>query len=122
MTSQPDSGLAVLDPVALDTLKRIGGGDVAFVQEMVQIFLEDTPPRLEEIERGLARGDLVAISKAAHSVKGGASNFGATHFRGIAEQLEHRSKAGEAEPLAELFAQLKTEYPRVVAALQAACT
>lgn len=110
---------ATLDANAIATLLRIGGGDAAFVQEMVQIFLEDTPPRLAEIEQGLARADLVAVTKAAHSVKGGASNFGATEFRALAEQLEHRSKAGDAAALPEIFAALQVEYPRVVVALRA---
>lgn len=110
---------AVLDPNALDTLRRIGGGDVEFFAEMVQIFLEDSPPRLREISAALARGDVVAVYKAAHSLKGGASNFGAVEFRALAEKLEHAGKAGDVAALPGIFAALDAEYPRVVAALQA---
>lgn len=46
------------------------GGDEELMVELVELFLEDLPERLQEIEAALAAGDAEALSRAAHTLKG----------------------------------------------------
>jgi HPt (histidine-containing phosphotransfer) domain-containing protein len=108
-----------IDSRALDNLRRIGGEPASsFLHEMVQIFVEDSPPRLAEIEAASARADGTALAKAAHSLKGAGSNFGAHRFRALCEALERAGKAGEFASVATLLSSLRTEYEQVLAALR----
>jgi HPt (histidine-containing phosphotransfer) domain-containing protein len=109
-----------IDPAALANLRTIGGGDDAFVAEIVQMFREDTPPHLDELDKFAVSGDAVHLAKAAHGLKGSASNFGAAHFRTLTERIEHLAKAGDLAAAPAAIAALRTEYARVIAALEAA--
>jgi HPt (histidine-containing phosphotransfer) domain-containing protein len=89
------------------------------VAEIVQMFREDTPPQLDALDSHAAGGDTVRLAKVAHGLKGSASNFGAQHFRSITERLEHLAKAGNLADAPAAIAELRTEYARVLAALEA---
>ena len=108
-----------IDPVALANLHTIGGGDPAFVAEIVQMFREDTPPRLEELDACVAAGDAERLAKVAHSLKGSVSNFGAKHLRTLLEHLEAIARSNDLSRAAASVAALRTEYDRVLAALAA---
>lgn len=75
-----------IDPVALDNLRALG--DEAFLQEIIDIFLTDTPKRVDELRQATVSGDQATFVRAAHSIKGSASNLGAEQLRAIAATLE----------------------------------
>ena len=90
------SGAAACDPAselrALDrslALSRVGG-DVELLQEIAQLFLEDAPNMLAAIDLALRSGDAHALERAAHSLKGSVSNFGAQCAYEAAFSLETR--------------------------------
>jgi len=101
----------------MENLRQIGGGDDSFLDEIVQMFREDTPPRLDELDECMAKGDAVRLGKVAHGLKGAASNFGAKHFRTLAEQLEHAGKNGNLAAGPAACAALRSEFTRILAAL-----
>jgi HPt (histidine-containing phosphotransfer) domain-containing protein len=109
-----------IDPAALANLKEIGGGDAAFVVELIVMFGEDSPPRLEGIATALAGGDAAEVAKNAHSLKGTGANFGAERFRSLAQAIETAGKAGDLTNVPPLLAELRSEFERVRAALDAA--
>lgn len=83
----------MIDPEAIENLRALNPDDGnAFLRDIVGIFLEDTPQRLAELRQSLLSGDQITFTRAAHSIKGSASNLGATQLRAIAEKLEHHSK------------------------------
>ncbi len=45
-------------------------GDVAFVEELTQAFLNLCPLAMKELHAGLLAGDPTAVSRTAHSLKG----------------------------------------------------
>ena len=115
----PDPLPPPIDLASLANLRTIGGDDAAFVAEIVQMFREDTPPRLEELDACVASGDADRLAKVAHSLKGSASNFGAAHLRTLLVQLEAIAKSGHLAEAPASIAELRTEYARVLAALDA---
>ncbi len=109
-----------IEQAALTNLRTIGGGDESFVAEIVQMFREDTPPHLDELATCAAANDSVRLAKVAHGLKGSAGNFGAKHFRSITERIEAIAKSGDLSAAPATIEELRAEFARVLAALDAA--
>lgn len=108
-----------LDPQAIEELRALNPGDVSFLRELIQIYLDDSPKQIADIEQSLAQGDAPRLTRAAHSLKGSSANFGAGQLRAICETVE---QLGRSSALAEVPAHLpglKAEYDRVKVALEA---
>jgi HPt (histidine-containing phosphotransfer) domain-containing protein len=109
----------VLDPAAIAALRDLNPGGDSFFRDLVQIFLDDSPQRIADIEQSLVKGDARQLTLAAHSLKGSSANFGAGQLRALSEQLELRGRQGSlGDAPAQLLA-LKDEFARVRAALEA---
>jgi HPt (histidine-containing phosphotransfer) domain-containing protein len=95
----------VIDPEAIENLRALTPEDPeSFLKDIISIFVEDTPLRLAELQKSMAAGDRIIFTRAAHSIKGSASNLGAMQLRALASELEQRSKT---EELSTLDARLK---------------
>lgn len=107
----PPIPMAVIDLQAIENLRSLNPDDNdEFLRELTGIFLEDTPKRLTELDTSLASGDNGAFTRAAHSIKGSASNLGATQLRAAAEKLEHHSRKEGLNGVAEMIATVKAEF------------
>jgi len=115
----PPQPKPVLDPAAIEALRALNPGDDSFFRDLVQIFLDDSPQRIAEIEQALARGDTRQLTLAAHSLKGSSSNFGADRLRSLSEQLEQLGRQGSLGSVPAHLLALKDEFARVRAALDA---
>ena len=113
MSDNPPLDLQVID--ALRALSPESGGD--FLRELVEIYLRDTPERLTELEQALVRQDAAMVTRAAHSIKGSSSNFGAKRLAQFAQEIEAQGKASNFSAAAAAVADLKAEYARVAQAL-----
>ncbi len=110
---------SVIDPQAIENLRALNPDDNdEFLREIVNIYLEDTPLRIKELEDSLAAKDAGKFTRAAHSVKGSSSNLGAVAVRNVAEKIEHDSRSKGFEGAESLIAQLKHDYARAEAELK----
>jgi HPt (histidine-containing phosphotransfer) domain-containing protein len=103
---------------AIEDLRALNPDDDSFLRELIQIYLDDSPKQIAEIEQSLAQGDSLRLTRAAHSLKGSSAYFGAGPLRALCEKIE---QLGRSAALAEILAQLpdlKAEYDRVKAALE----
>lgn len=108
-----------IDSEAIENLRALNpDDDDAFLKEIIGIFLEDTPQRIAELKECLAGFDQPRFTRAAHSIKGSASNLGATHVRAIAEKLEHQSRNSGLNGLEELLGSLESVFAVAKAELQ----
>lgn len=76
---------AGFDPLPLARLREL---DADVSRESVRALLDDSPRELELIRAALADRDAAAARRAAHSLKGGASQLGAQRVAGLCAQLE----------------------------------
>ena len=108
-----------IDPQVIEGLRALSpdSGD-EFLRELVDIYLQDTPERLVELERALARQDAPTVSRAAHTIKGSSSNFGAQELARLAQAIELSGKASDLAAAAAAAPGLKAEYLRVAEALK----
>lgn len=110
----------VLDPDALAALQAVSPDDGGqFFNELIDIFLTDTPARLGEITVGLQKQDAPGVMRAAHSIKGSAGNFGAGSLAKIAYEIEHAARDSKLAEVPALVPTIEAEFARVQAALLA---
>lgn len=77
------------DPaVALATVS----GDREFLLEVATVFVGECPKLLGAAQQALTAGDPVALQRSAHTIKGGARNFGAAPVMQAARKLEELSR------------------------------
>lgn len=112
MTEQP-----LLDPDVWETLRALDD-DPAFLDELIDLFIDDALPRAERVRAGLATGDLTTARAAAHSIRGTAGNIGATHVAALATTIEHDLEAGAGVSAARAD-ELHDALRQVVTALEA---
>lgn len=113
------SELPVLDFEAIESLRSLSAeGDDSFLKEIVAIFVGDTPGRLLEMRTAFAAGDQTTFSRAAHSLKGSASNLGAVRLRAVAEELERLSREGPLDGLDRHLPRVEAEFATAKAALE----
>ena len=107
----------VLDPNAISRLKEWGGEKL--LGQMIRLFLENAPGRMEQIRGGLGGGDPTEAEKGAHSLKSSAANIGAMHVRDLAAEVERSTSGGDSVTAAQVLPQLEDAFAQAIAALEA---
>jgi CheY-like chemotaxis protein len=97
-------------------LRELGGE--AFVGEMIDLFLDFAPRKIDEARRALAGGQLEACRRAAHSLKAGAANLGAELVYELAGRIEQLAAENKPQPLATLLPSLAAAFGQLRARLQ----
>jgi two-component system, sensor histidine kinase and response regulator len=108
----------VLDRKTLDDLRALQEEDEPdLLAELIDLFLQDTSPRMSTMEQALAEGDASAVAQVAHSLKGSCGNLGAKQMSELCAQLEATAHSGDLVQARKLFPHLQQEYARVHDAL-----
>ena len=107
--SRPDS-MPILDASLLDSLRTLRfDGEPDPVIEIIDLFLRDTPSRLEEAIASFHRRNAIGIQEAAHTLKGSANNLGARRLGAAAGRLENQASTGRWDLIDELLRAATTE-------------
>jgi HPt (histidine-containing phosphotransfer) domain-containing protein len=111
---QRDGRDRLVDPDVLGALRQFRvPGEQDPVQQVVDVFVEVTPGRLNELLQAAARRDQQAVREIAHTLKGSAGMVGANAMRALAAEVEQFADRGGEESiarvrrLAEMFARTK---------------
>jgi two-component system, sensor histidine kinase and response regulator len=91
-----------------EALGRIEG-DEELLDEMCQIFLENSPKLLGKLQQAVAAGDADAVMRAAHSLKGEASYLHATGTSDAARQLEEMGRKKDLARAGDALAVLEQQ-------------
>ena len=97
-------------------LDRVGG-DVELLQEIASIFLEEYPGLFAEIRAAVAAKNPRQLERAAHSLKGSVSNFGAEDATSAAYNLEKIGREGRMQDAPGAQDLLERELERLRPAL-----
>ncbi len=100
---------------ALDELE----GDEEIYQEVLEIYLEDTPDIIERILEAYSTGDCESLSMEAHSLKSSSRAIGGIQLSNIAAQLEADSGAGNLGGAPELISQIEAGFIDLISAIAA---
>lgn len=108
-----------INMAVIDELLSLGDeGDASLLTDLIQMFLEDAPVKLNSIKTGFAKRDMAIVEKAAHSMKGSAGNLGATEVQNLCDQLQQACRNGNPELIAGLVSQLEKPFLEVLRELR----
>jgi HPt (histidine-containing phosphotransfer) domain-containing protein len=93
---------SAIDRAAFERLVEMTGGDLDFVDDLVDTYLEDGAAQVAALEAAVAAGrapdDLV---RPAHSLKSSSLNVGALRLGGICRELEEAARSGAVPDAAD---------------------
>jgi two-component system, sensor histidine kinase and response regulator len=96
------------------------GGDRELLDELLTIFTQDAPTRLEAIRRALAaNGDATELVREAHTLKGSLKVIGAMPAARLAQDLEEMARSGQRDDAGKTAAALEREMDRLLQCLSA---
>jgi HPt (histidine-containing phosphotransfer) domain-containing protein len=107
--------MKVLDQSA--ALARVGG-DRELLREIAVLFQQECPEALTNLRDAIASGDAPAAGRAAHGLKGSASNFGAAPAVDAAIKIEQLARDGRIEEAGKLCETLDQALATLIAELQ----
>jgi PAS domain S-box-containing protein len=67
------------------------------IDQLIELFVESTPPLLEELREAAERGDGEDVRRTAHKLKGSCQNIGAGFMAKLAHDLEKSTAATPAQ-------------------------
>jgi HPt (histidine-containing phosphotransfer) domain-containing protein len=108
-----------LDPSAMARLLEITGDDVAFVDELVDTFLDDATTQVDALRSAATADDPESAIRPAHSLKSSSTNVGATRLADLTRAIEADGRAGPVPDLAARVGEVETELAAVRDALLA---
>ena len=88
----------VLDRSVLAELLASTGDDPAFVRELLETYLAETPEQLDAIRTAVEADDSAALVRPAHTLKSSSATLGAMRLSAIGRELEMGGRSGELEP------------------------
>jgi HPt (histidine-containing phosphotransfer) domain-containing protein len=96
---------------------RFVGGDESLLNEMVAMFLVDSPKLLGRLEQALLQRDDRNVELAAHSLRGQLQYLGARDVAEAAEKLEAAGRSGNIDGREESLDELRRRLAILWAAL-----
>ncbi|MCA9080107.1 MAG: response regulator [Planctomycetaceae bacterium] len=93
-------------------------GDPELLQELLGLFLEETPRLLAELRSTVRSGDQVAARRAAHTIKGQLRIFGPTESGRLSEDIERLAMEQTEAQLTPRIDQLEQELELVQAEIR----
>ena len=122
MSESADGDREVIDRDTIEALVELGGDDgKALLKELVDLFLADSPPRLQAIEAAYVAGDARTLERTAHALKSRCTNLGAKHLADLCKKLEDAGRGGAVAAAKELIDCSKSEFALVERALGDVC-
>ncbi|MBL8259818.1 MAG: response regulator [Candidatus Competibacteraceae bacterium] len=104
----------VLDRIR--TLERNGAANL--VARLVGLYLQGTPPLIEQMRKASAGGDAAALRMAAHTLKSSSANVGAMKLHDLCKDLESRARDQQIEDAPERIARVEQEFSSARAVLE----
>ena len=99
--------------VLRDLTSQLGDDAPEFLKEFIEMFVTETVSSLEKLRHAASEGDLEAVSREAHGLKGSSLYVGAVELAALSAKLEASSKAPPGDGTADLIDRLETEFSRV---------
>jgi HPt (histidine-containing phosphotransfer) domain-containing protein len=100
-----------------EALQRLGGDEI-LLQELCQIFVDESPKLLRRLRKSIAADDAEAMMRAAHSLKGELGYLGAAKAKQAAQELEDLGREKNMDQAAGVFGILEREVTALCGVLK----
>jgi HPt (histidine-containing phosphotransfer) domain-containing protein len=108
-----EQGQPVLDQQVLDELRQYSDDEQDLVQELVTLFLRETPMQLLALQQALNEANSEEVQRRSHRLKGSAGAIGASRLREMCEQIELYARNGTLPGPDETLASMNRELDAV---------
>jgi CheY-like chemotaxis protein/HPt (histidine-containing phosphotransfer) domain-containing protein len=88
-------------------------GEPDILEELLEMFLEDTPSQLKTLKEATQKGDTQSIERIAHTLKGSCGNMGAVRMKTLCSELEEIGHSGNLVAVPARISRLEEEFGRV---------
>lgn len=86
----------LVDPATLDAIRDgLGDGDGAIVLELGQLFLQETPKQMQELQQALATNNVHDATRVVHTLKSSSAMIGAGALAAKSGELEQLARQGD---------------------------
>jgi HPt (histidine-containing phosphotransfer) domain-containing protein len=102
-----------IDEATFTNLVEMTGGDWAFVDELVDTYLEDGVAQIEALRAAVASNSIADLVRPAHSMKSSSLNVGALQLGELARTLEEAGRSGQIPNAAEQVEAIATSFDGV---------
>ena len=86
-----------IDAAMFANLVEMTGGDLAFVDELVDTYLEEGDRLVEDLIVAATAGEIEAMVRPAHSMKSSSLNVGALELGALCRALEEDARGGTVD-------------------------
>ncbi len=117
-SAEVEGARPAVDTTVLKRLSESMGGDDAFVAELIEQFITDSPALVIAARHGFESGDAEEIRRAAHTLRSNAATVGASELADRSGRLEAGARAGTLEDGPAQVEAISEELERVHAALR----
>ena len=73
---------------SLDLLKEMGGGNNRFVDDMLRVYIEETPKTIKKLNDALLIWDVIVLKSMAHKLRSPSAMMGVTKAVKLTEFIE----------------------------------
>lgn len=92
-----------------EKFKERVGNNISIVEHLLNLYLEEVPHLINQVEAGIQVLDYTTVFQSAHKLKGMSANIKASQIQEVAYQLELAGRAQKSEELSSLADKLKEE-------------
>jgi HPt (histidine-containing phosphotransfer) domain-containing protein len=97
------------------------GDDRRLLVNLFRIYLDDAPKKMAALDAAWAEGNLAAVERLAHSLKGASSTVGASAVHEAALLVEQATKEGDRTKAQSAYLRLQQVVAQTLAAMVAFC-
>ena len=113
-----DDEEVTLDGKVISRLEMLAEGDQDFLRRLQSAFGDSVAQGRRDLSSSLQAQDVVGLKKAAHTLTGAASNFGARKISRVCSQIEVLAERGELESVQALVDQIESLAEQAVKTFQ----
>ncbi|HEY7525673.1 MAG TPA: Hpt domain-containing protein [Candidatus Limnocylindria bacterium] len=94
----PPPDLPLVDEGVLADLLASTGDDPAFIRELLETYLAETPEQMAAMTAAVDANDADALVRPAHTLKSSSATLGAMRLSALARELEMAGRSGSLAP------------------------
>ncbi len=109
---------ALFDEAVLLALREIAGPDEPdLVEQLLAMFLAETPGRIAQIAEGFRSGDWPGVRETSHKLKGACKQLGLVAMAGVCQRLEDCEATADRDWVGSAIAELEQVFRETAALL-----
>ena len=109
----------VLDMAVVEELLSLSeDGDPELLLDLIELFLDDGPGKIEAVVNGLAQQDFGKMERAAHMLMGSSGNLGAESLQETCELLQRATSSRDLNTSRELAPLIMSQFNEACEALR----